>query len=387
MKAKIVTITGVSLVVFAMLLASIPSMALSAPDLNFSGTDAAGDVSDANADLVSASISVDGSNTVEMSMTVQGEIAVHDENYTYSFALSGGSGNRMLVSFCNGNSSYSSNLGISGTNSHVNGNTLTIDVPMTAFSGFSSISTAIAMTSGPNDVNDLIMMQHGQSGGYQIPGIPSTITSNMDPQKETPTDSSISVKITYVNLMFKNSSNGEEIDITVKGTSSGADHVAIGWSTYYKNGSDDWYGEWLVGPFEVQTGAQSIFGSQIYSFYFKNTSANWKTWEFRMHMVNSGSNEPPVNSENSTHSVNVKDIDHIRIYARAYEDASGTHWNQNHYDLKVTVSQDGNTVSGSSEESSNSSGGSTGSTPGFEAATVLGAISLAGVIYGMKRRR
>lgn len=401
MKAKIISLMGVALLMLAAAFASIPSMALTADDFNFSGTDSSGDVANPNVDLVSASTSVVGTDVV-LTLTVAGNIVQNDENYSYGFLVMDSSGNNAVtVQYSMGSAMYSSASEFSTATVDVSGATLNVHIPLAVFSTFSGVSMVTANTEyydGDVSMDDMIMMMGSSSGddGWDDGGsgddgtgdggsggfsdFPTPVITDTDPATETPTDTSISVSVTYVNVVMKNKTDEIEMDMTVRGTTSGADHVAIGWSTYYKNGTHEWEGSWMVGPFEVQSGDLPFGMGHIYEYYFKNTSADWKTWEFRMHMTFPQSDAGDFNDENGT---DFEDVDHMRVYARAYSDSEGNNWNQAYYDLTLSVSSDGNTISGSSDSTSDDGGFGI---PGFEAIAIIGALSVVAVAYGIRRR-
>ena len=408
MKGKILTLMGVGMLTLAVLLASVPAMALSADDFNFSGTSSSGDVTDSNADLVSSSVSASG-DTVTMTLTVRGSIINNDENYTYGFLIMDLNNDMVGATFSNGEAEYLTSNGLSNCSSSVDGSSLSIFVPLAAFSQFVTINAATANADSPSSEDTIVMELNdnglddggsgsgddngagsgtGDSGGSGYGGgsggfdnFPMPV-NGPDPLTQTPTDTSISVSITYVHLVMQNKSNEVEMDMTIRGTTSGVDHVALGWSMYYKNGTHEWQGSWTPGPFEMKSNTDLPFGGgHVYEFYFKNTSAEWKTWEYKMHMTMPRSNYSG-NDSGSTDFFN--DIDHMRLYARAYSDTAGNNWNQGYYDLSVSVSDDGNTISGGTDV--NSDGGNGSSTPGFEAVLAVSAISLAGIAYGYRRK-
>ncbi|GEM_PF-1119459 len=396
MKRKTLTLMWVGMLVLAMILTSVPAAALTSDDFNFSGTDASGDVANANVDLISASTGVEGTDVL-LTLTVSGNIIDNSDYYTYGFTLtdSGSESNMVLVTYTNGSANYFASSGFSDATADVSGSSLTIYLPLAVFTSFSGISMVSAHASYDNydtseSMDDIILMLAGgesdsggsgdSSGGYDSFPMP---VKGPDPATETPTDTSISVSITYVHVVMQNKSDEVEIDMTVRGTTSGVDHVALGWSTYFKNGTHEWGGNWMVGPFEIQPNTDIPFGGgHIYEFYFKNTSADWKTWEFRMHTtMPHDANSSAYEKEDDI--MDFDDVDHMRVYARAYSDSAGNNWNQAYYDLSLSVSDDGNTISGGTDVGSDT--GSSG-IPGFEAVVAVSALSMVAIAYGIRKR-
>ncbi len=388
-----------AIMLISMVLMAMPSYALSAEDFNFSGTDPAGDISDPNVDLTDASVIAVG-DTVYLTMNVSGQIMGNDGNYTYGFAFVDTSTNQqLLVSFSNGNASYTNNNGISKILYNIDdGKTLILQVPISAFDAFSSISIVTATAMDSNDNEDMIMLQYSYNSGGSSGGGGSN-EETPDPTTETPTDTSISVKITEVKMSFEKTSDGQIHTIMhIKGTTSGVDHVALNTVFYYKNGTHDW-GDWIVGPLEKPP--VNPTGVTINEMYFNSTSGNWSTWELKLDVIS------PYSEQSYEHAIYVSNISKVRIYARAFADANETQWNQAYYEFTPSITGDETSFSydsatsgstGSSGGTGTSGGtggdegtngdtgsgestGSGGSTPGFEAMAAIIAISMASLLY------
>ena len=138
----------------------------------------------------------------------------------------------------------------------------------------------------------------------------------LDPAKETPTDTSISIEITSTAFAREEVGENVSFDVNITGTTSGVDHCGIVMVEYYLG---DVYGdfEWTKGEIDMEDfpDEQKQFFEELglTEYYFKSTSENWKTWEYKMSGVMDNSED---------------DTDKTVIYVRCYKNAEETLWNQ-----------------------------------------------------------
>jgi hypothetical protein len=171
-----------------------------------------------------------------------------------------------------------------------------------------------------------------------------------DPATETATDTSISVKITDTKYDIKVKDTTVEFDILVKGTTSGVDHCKIAFIEYFKDGTYSDY-EW-IGKYDDSEGEDID--------YFKDTSDEWKTWEYKV----SGSIPKQYYQEEDDENVTKR-----VVYIRAFADAAETNWNQDSKTEKMSGNGDGD---GDDDGA--------GFLPGFEVIAVLAALGLAVIV-------
>lgn len=189
--------------------------------------------------------------------------------------------------------------------------------------------------------------------------------SDIDPATETATDTTIEVKITKADYSVKESGDKYEINILVQGTSSGVDHCEFAQVSYYKNGSHDevyWEEE-----------DDSSFGG--ISFHFKATSANWKTWEYKVEGTISKSLWDMDDTDGG------EEPEKAVIYIRAFSDPAGTKWNQDSKD--ITSAMYGGGGDGDKDDDDDDDGG----LPGFEAIITLAALGITAIIARVYWRR
>ena len=374
MKGKKYAMMG-ALIFASMILAAMPSFALTADDFNFSGTDPAGDVSDPNADLISAYASAEGDNVI-FSLTVAGTIVANNSSYGYGFTVQSSNGAQMMITYTDGEAYYVMSMSYSVATYMISGSSLKIIVPMSAFSSFDDITVVTASVIADNAGDQIAMWGSGSGGGsgggYEEEKCP-------DPTKETPTDTSISVDITQVKITFEKVDNGTKMHMSmmIKGTTSGVDHVSLNVVWYYKNGTHDWSWSWLRGPMSPPPFTPP--GMVINEMSFQSTSGEWNTWELNIDIT-----EPITYAErNYSSAEHISDVSKVRIYARAFADPEETQWNQAYYEFTPQITSNGESMTyDSTQESSSSSGG----IPGFEALAAVGALSIAAIIYSRKRR-
>ncbi len=326
-----------------------------ATNFEISINDKQGDVSNPDVDIVKAWTTVEGSYLV-FHVKVAGKI---NEAYSYTFTAYTGGVNKAGVIFQSGTAYYSGDSSGGIAEYNVDGDTLSIKVPYGVFSSWDDFSFSVIANDNAGTIDYAIASDmggdsgdEGDTGGH----------GDTDPAKETPTDTSISVKITNVEYKFEKVDNGQKwyVKVLIEGTTSGVDHVSLCYVIYYKDGTYD-VTEWMKGPFEIQPG--SFFGSEIIKFIFNSTEGNWNKWKFELEA------KYPVTEPDYQWVEKEKEVDRVVIYARAFKDAAETKWNQAKYETKPTFTSNGAEYTISGEETEGKKGIS-----GFEIAFVFAAI-------------
>ncbi len=364
------------------MLAAIPA-AMADGNFVFNITDIKGDVSDASIDIVKAWTTVEGANLV-IHLQVSGNI---NEGAMYAFWFEDGS-NSVGVIYSDGTAMYSgsSSAGLSPP-TNVNGNTLTITVPYAGFTaGLNAATTSFRVVAQGGGEVDYASYEDGGSGGNGGNGGDEN-EDNQDPVGATPTDESISVKINTVKYKVEPAvSNAVKAYVYVDGTTNGADHVAVDFVIYYKNGTHD-YVSWIVGPLDIH----QAYGEYSIDVFFNSTSGNWNSWKYEMNMTY------PTTQYAWLYDIwkGKSEVSKVVVYARAYKDEEETKWNQCKYEttpvfsadavtygMVINGGEDNNDNTGNENENSDNNGGST---PGFEMALLL--LSMATVAIGIRKRK
>jgi hypothetical protein len=326
-----------------------------ATNFEISIDDVQGDVNNPDVDIVKAWTSVEGSYLV-FHVKVAGKI---NEAYAYTFTAYTGGVNKAGVIFQSGTAYYTGDSSGGIAEYTIDGDTLSIKVPYGVFSSWGDFSFSVITNDNAGTI-DYAFPSDFDGGNDTDTGDNTTET---DPAKETPTDTTISVKITNVEYKFEKVDNGQKwyVKILIEGTTSGVDHVSLCYVIYYKDGTYD-VTEWMKGPFEMQPG--SFFGSEIIKFVFNSTEGNWNKWKLELEA------KYPVTEPDYQWVEDEKEVDKVVIYARAFKDAAETKWNQAKYETKPTFTSNG-------AEYTISGGGTTEEKkgiPGFELTFVFAAI-------------
>lgn len=336
----------------------------------FSITDIKGDVSESSIDITKAWTTVDGSNLV-FHLQVAGNINTNGAFYTFEF--NDGS-NDVGVVYSN-NFSYYSGISSGGLPSfNVNGNTLTITVPYAAFTaGLNAATTSFKVAAQFNGEADYAGYENNGGGGNSG----NEGNENNDPTTETPTDTSINVKINSVKYKFQPvGSNSIKAYIYIDGTTNGVHHVELNFVVYYKNGTHD-YGSWIE-PVEFN----GSYGGYSVNIFFNSTEGSWNKWKFEMNATY------PMTQYDWLYDVmkGKSEVSKFTILARAYKDEAKQNWNQYKYDTTPSFSGDFVTYG----ISTNNNGGGTNNekskgTPGFEMVLVIASLLL--LSAEIKRRK
>ncbi len=374
--------TMVVMAIFASLMAVSFSGISTPASYSFSYDDPAGDVTNANVDLTHVQASLEGSDVV-FELTVSGNI-VDSSEYSYMITVtsttdtSNYSAPSAVITYMNGSAMYMGNGGYFSINATKSAGTLTIPVPSSSFQNFTGFYLSMASAVCTTDyTTDLIMPGLTGSGGSEgSGGTGSEENHGTDPTTETPTDTSISVDITEVKIDIKKVDNGQnwQMKETVKGTTSGVDHVSLNFVAYFKNGTHVWSG-WMKGP--ISPPSMNPPGMTVNEMSFNSTSGNWNTWELNIDI------KVPVSTASDPMTAHTVDISKVRIYARAFADANETQWNQDYYEFTPSTSE---TSVSYDSTSSGGSGSSGGGIPGFEAVVAIAALSIAGLAYTYRRK-
>jgi hypothetical protein len=186
----------------------------------------------------------------------------------------------------------------------------------------------------------------------------------VDPSTETPTDTSIKVDITTVNWEYENKSGYVYIDTTVKGTTDGVDRCEILIINHFNDGTKDedyyWEGKYEADGFK--------WGDDDYTYnHFKETSANWKTWEFRI------KGKSKITNETNTERYPTE----VEVWVRAFGDETEQNWNQ----VTKTTSV---VIKGLDGGDGDDDGG--GFLPGFEVIGLMAALFIASVLFNHRKK-
>ncbi len=339
-----------------------------ATDFELSVNDAKGDVSNADIDIIKAWTSVDGNNII-FHIQVAGKI---NDKYAYWVTMWNGEEELGAV-YTNGQAFYTGGTSGGFAQYEVNGNTLLIYVPKGTFSGWQHFSfQAFAGKTYQMGEYDFTaeVGDAGSDGGGNGNG---NEESKEDPANEKPTDETIKVKITDVKYSYKEEGNKIEIYMNVKGTTNGVDHVWLGYTIYYKDGTHE-FGGWTEPMKEYNFN----YGDYHMSMFFNSTSGQWNTWELRINGT------APKTSYEWVENASEKKVDKIVIYARAFKDKEGTKWNQCKYETTPKMLENGVSYAWNNGKESESSE-SKKKTPGFELGFAL--VSLAAIAMSIKRRK
>lgn len=378
--------------IFAMLIAGSFS-GISAPaDYSFSWTDPAGDVTIPDIDITQVNSHLEGSDVV-IELVVAGNINTSSDYYTYFVkitsdptATSDYDVPTCYITYSGGTSMLMTATGYSTVNATISPHTLTFRLPTSTFQEFPAYYLESASAQYSTSAIDMVVPDYGGGGSSGGSGGGSS-GSTVDPATETPTDTSISVKITEVKVNVNKVDNGQNWHyvVTVKGTTSGVDHVSLSFVIYYTDGTKDISG-WMGGPWTVPSGTYPG-GMTVNKLSFNATSENWNTWELNADVKTPVYMTSPENMNwTSSMTKDIKDLNKVRVYARAFADANETQWNQDYYEFTPSTTED--SLNYDSTSSGSSGGGSSGGgTPGFEAAAAIAALSIASLAYAYRRRR
>jgi len=362
MKAKLLSL----LVVVAMLLpiAGATNFEISVDDPR--------DVSNPDVDIVKAWTTVEGGYIV-FHVKVAGKI---NEAYSYLFAAYKDGENVAGVAYQGGVAFYTGESSGGYAEYSIDGDTLSIKMPYGMFSSWDDFAFTVTANDGAGSVDYAIAgtIEGGDSGNDGNGDTGDDGSREIDPSKETPTDKSISVKITKVEYNIEKVDNGQRwyARVLIEGTTSGVDHVSLCYVIYYKDGTYD-VTEWIKGPMMLKPG--SFMGNEIIKFVFNSMEGNWNKWKFEVE------GKYPV-TDPTYEWAEEKEVDKVVIYARAFKDASETKWNQAKYETKPQFTSEGAKYEATSE--GGDEGG--GKTPGFEAAFVVAAMAAIALLIGRRRK-
>ena len=142
------------------------------------------------------------------------------------------------------------------------------------------------------------------------------------PADETPTDTSIWVRVENANFSIEKSGEMAKIVIEAEGRASpNVDHCGIVFLTVYKNGSTNYNGNFIIGPLNI-SGKEPLV--------FMPINGSWEKWRFYN----------VVYVEKDKLGINESDLGNIssfEIWVRGYGDEDGTKWNQSHAVLTQVV--------------------------------------------------
>jgi hypothetical protein len=191
---------------------------------------------------------------------------------------------------------------------------------------------------------------------------------DLDPSKDTPTDTSIDVKITTASFDIKEEGDYGIIDVKVQGTTNGVDHCELAMVTTFKDGKTESSGDWME---EFNNDGQKIDDLEWEEFHFESTSSNWKTWEFRIYWKTKIPDDV-----NGTEDLDMEEfnISKIEVWVRAYKDAEEKEWNQESKTVSLSI-DDGKKKKKDDE------------TPGFESVIMISAFVVVLVIAITNRRK
>jgi hypothetical protein len=201
-------------------------------------------------------------------------------------------------------------------------------------------------------------------------------TSNGDdnehPSKQTPTDETIDIKITEAKFSEEKDGDILNVNILIKGTTSGVDHCAVMFIYHFKDGTSEddyaWMGEYNMKDDPVIKAEMEKQG--FTDSYLKDTSSgDWKSWELK---IAGALNMSGQNDDSGP------EADYVEVYVRAYSDANENNWNQAKKEVDVNAGSSGN------GDDDDDDGG--GFLPGFEAIFVMVSFALATAIAAAARR-
>jgi hypothetical protein len=221
----------------------------------------------------------------------------------------------------------------------------------------------------PTDPNSTPDDGSGNGGGNGGGG-----DGGVNPSTETPTDTTIEVEITEAKFSVNEEGESYEVDVLIKGTTSGADHCLIMLINTYENGATDSEYDWEE-PFDMAenpTTKQFLEDMGYTDFHFKDTSdGNWKTWEYRIKGTIDASDY-----EDPDEDANASEPSKVNVYVRAFSDASESKWNQDSKEVSVKV-----------DDSKDKDDDGGGFLPGFGSALVLISFATALVIASATLRK
>lgn len=183
------------------------------------------------------------------------------------------------------------------------------------------------------------------------------------PSTETPTDSAINVDITTSNWLYENKSGYVYIDETVKGTTNGVDRCEFLVIYHFNDGTKDedyyWEGRYEADGFKWED-------NEFTYNHFKETSADWKTWEFRV------KGKSKITNETNTERYPTK----VEVWVRAFGDETEQNWNQVTKTSSVVIKGlDG----GDGDDDG-------GFLPGFEVIALIAALFIALVVFNHRKK-
>ena len=405
----------VSALFLSVMLGFVPVFGLTPPEssVTFDGSDSTGDVvdmtdfnnvtyyDDPSIDIVYGSVDMD-TNEVIIELKVSGNINTVDNTSLYVMNVYDSSGNYVSFSYSAGEMYQGSNY-VPSDYFSVSGSVLQIYPPYSYFDSLTDIyKVQFAAYFDPNDSDSYygdaltIYSQSGSSGsGSDETGgtgngtsegttgvtggagdttnISSLMVTQPNPLEshESPTDTTVSISITYIHLVIKDLGDKIEQDYTIRGNSNNAKEIWVSSAAYYNDTGFNWGGFWIKGPFHVPEGSD-IDGRHYYEFYMKGTGSggSLSSWEFRLHFTSPKKSNPDFS------------MTKMRAYARAFSDGG---WNQAYRDYDVQVSSDGKTMTAGTDVSSESS--SSSGIPGFEAITMMAAMGLIVGVYSTRRKK
>ena len=380
----------------SLMLGFVPVFALTPPQssVTFDGSDSAGDVvdiynntyyDDPSIDIVYGSVDMD-TNDVIIELKVSGNIDTVDNTSLYIINVYDSAGNTVSFSYSAG-VLYESLNEVPSEYFSASGSVLQVYPPYSYFDDLSDISsvqlaaysenmqygdelTIYASSGGSGSGSD---GTGGTGGTGDTTNISSLMVTQPNPLEshESPTDTAVSISITYIHLVIKDLGDKLEQDYTIRGNSNNAKEIWVSSAAYYNDTGFNWGGFWIKGPFHVPEGSD-IDGRHYYEFYLKGTGSNssLSSWEFRLHFTSPKRSNPDFS------------MTKMRAYARAFSDNG---WNQAYRDYDVQVSSDGKTMTAGTDVSSSAS--SSSGIPGFESMAMIAAIGTVFAVYYRRRTK
>ncbi len=393
----------------SVMLGFVPVFGLTPPQssVTFDGSDPTGDVvdmtdfnnvtyyDDPSIDIIYGKVDMD-TNEVIIDLKVSGSIDTVDNTSLYIMNVYDSSGSYISFSYSAGEMYQGSNY-VPSDYFSASGSVLEIYPPYSYFesltdiykvqfaayfdpsdsdSYYGDVLTIYSQSGGSGSGSDGTGGTGGTTGGAGGTGDTTNISSLMVTQPnpleshESPTDTAVSISITYIHLTIKDLGDKLEQDYTIRGNSNNAKEIWVSSAAYYNDTGFNWGGFWIKGPFHVPEGSD-IDGRHYYEFYLKGTGPNGSlsSWEFRLHFTSPKKSNPDFS------------MTKMRAYAKAF---SNNGWNQAYRDYDVQVSSDGKTMTAGTDVSSSSS---SSGVPGFESIVMIAAIGTVFAVYYRRRTK
>ena len=188
---------------------------------------------------------------------------------------------------------------------------------------------------------------------------------NEDPEKETPTDDSMTLSIDSVDFSVSLAGvNKVKLKFKVTGTTSTTGnntthHIGSSfWTTYYDNGTIE------NGEVDEYPPEGFEYSDDEMTYEVTSKKENWTEWEIYYETTMKFSID-----EQGNISVSLPKVDKVKVFVRAYRDAEGENWTQASKDITSKYKNAWTGILGSEEDDDEDSAG-------FELVGVLGAIGL-----------